>query len=89
MDMLQGMTDSTIGAELFLPELTKCEIKSFLSEITKRIFEVEQQNCDPVQIRQFERIMMHSAANLDADILQAFDKRETQISCCSSELGKS
>ena len=88
MPLLKGMMSSTIGAELFLPEVTKCEVTVFLSDISRRIFEVEQQNFDPVEIRSFERIMMHSAANLDADISQAFDKCETKITFCASELGQ-
>ena len=88
MPLLKGMMSSTIGGELYLPEVTKCEVTLFLSDISKRIFEVEQQNFDPVEIRSFERIMMHSAANLDADISQAFDKCETKITFCASELGK-
>ena len=82
------MADSTIGAELFFPELTKWELKLFLDIINKRIFNLDYHNFDPVEVQGFQRLMMHSASNSDSDLLAEFDKCETEISFCSSELGK-
>ena len=86
---LAKMTTSSIGQELFAPEMLKEELKAFVNDIGVRIRGLEDHNFDAIETQSFERIMRHQAESLDNDVLAEFDKANTEMDFCDGQIATS
>ena len=70
---------SIIGSELFAPEQLRGECEHFLSEIKRRLHDVEMNGFDAEEVASFTTITNHSANSLDVEVWKEFDQDELAV----------
>ena len=64
------VNSSLIGAELFAPESASCEVDSYVADIDKRLFELEQADFTETEVQAFVAISHASAESLEEHVWQ-------------------
>ena len=78
-DILLLVNSSMVGSQLFAPESLRGECENFLSEIKRRIYDVEMNGFEAEEIESFTKIMNHVASSLDFEIWREFDADDLEV----------
>ena len=68
-----------IGRELFATESLKAEHGLYVSEVARRLCELETQNFEETERQSFRRVCSHMAEALDREVWKAFDGEDLKI----------
>ena len=77
---------SLIGAELFSPEVMLAELLHFKSDVTRRLYELEQQHFDAEELAGFREICQRHAESLDDELWSTLDCRSQEVPYLSGSL---
>ena len=80
------MKSSLVGSELFSPESAVAELNSYVTEIERRLFDLEQIGFEPPEIASFKALCQHSAEALDDAIWKSCDADGISLSYCGGEI---
>ena len=75
---------SIVGSELFAPEQLRGECEHFLSEIKRRLHDVEMNGFDAEEVRSFTTITNHLANSLDVQVWKEFDQDDLAVDFMNS-----
>jgi hypothetical protein len=81
---------SIVGSELFAAEQLRSECEHFLSEIKRRLYDVEMNGFDAEEVQSFTTITNHLANSLDVEVWKEFDNDDLcvdYLSCTAKTVG--
>lgn len=82
----QLMKSSLVGSMLFSPESCVAELKSYVTEIERRLFDLEQVGLEGPEIAAFKTLCQHSAEALDDAIWKSCDATGISLSYCGGSI---
>ena len=80
------MKSSLVGSELFSPESCVAELKSYVTEIERRLFDLEQVGFEGPEIAAFKTLCQHSAEALDDAIWKSCDAGGITLVFCGGSI---
>ena len=73
----KAIESSLIGAELFAREMAEAALSSFIADVEKRLFELEQADYSLEEVHAFKTICQHGAESLESEVVQKTSEVDT------------